>query len=119
MSALREASLVSKVLAFQSRDQSVPLVDPRGRSVTPRKAESGDERASSSGPTGSPLNTSHSQKPEKITAVPHLTIATLFYLATLGKYLYKLYLSLAHPVTGGAEVVAMNDRIGNFLVGKE
>jgi guanine deaminase len=95
LTALREASVVSKVLSFNETSKLQADKD-RGRSLTPKKkvdlpqieSESPDAAilASSEGFTGK-----------------HLPLETLFFLATLG----------------GAEVCDMQDRIGNFVVGKE
>lgn len=102
MTALREASVVSKVLGFQE-NKKIEADKDRGRSVTPRKnqglptIEADAEKEKTVDAPARALSA-----PEKF-AGKHLPLETLFYLATLG----------------GAEVCELQDKIGNFKVGKE
>ena len=93
LTALREASVVSKILSF-NEVSNIEADKKRGRSMTPK---------------GGGLPSIESQKPENIPENlvkfegKHLPLETLFFLATLG----------------GAEVCDIDERIGNFVVGKE
>ncbi|SCZ99504.1 BZ3500_MvSof-1268-A1-R1_Chr3-1g06043 [Microbotryum saponariae] len=83
LSAIRTASFASKTLIFNSRDAKID--DPNLNESIPepkRQKTNGSE-------------TSFANR--------HLSIETLFYLATMG----------------GAQVCCLEDRIGNFVVGKE
>ena len=93
LTALREASVVSKVLGFGERTK-VEADQKRGRSMTPK----GGGLPSIEGDSAD----APALKVEKF-AGNHLPLETLFFLATLG----------------GAEVCDMSERIGNFVVGKE
>lgn len=102
LTALREASVVSKVLGFQE-SKKIEADKDRGRSVTPRKIAGlpsieavADQEKTIDAPARA------LSAPEKFSG-KHLPLETLFYLATLG----------------GAEVCELQDRIGNFVVGKE
>ena len=96
LTAIREASVVSKVLSF-----SVPATKEadkkRGRSETPKGALPVIEPAADA-----PSKTTVNGAAEPFLG-KHLPLETLFYLATLG----------------GAEVCDLQHRIGNFIVGKE
>ncbi|POY72527.1 hypothetical protein BMF94_4353 [Rhodotorula taiwanensis] len=81
LSALRSASTASKTIIFHERDKK------------PETASSDD----------SVINTDGISRPAGFFAQSHLSVETLFYLATLG----------------GAQVCNLEDRIGNFVVGKE
>jgi guanine deaminase len=91
LSAIRDASVVSKTLSFQARLQQRPA-SPEGsrsgsrtRSVTPKRV----------------ANQTSATSPRF--ADSHLGLDTLYFLATLG----------------GAQVCCLDERIGNLLPGKE
>lgn len=95
LSALREASVVSKVLSF-TQEKKTEKDKSRGRSETPKgglPVIEGDKHLAAA---------SEVSETEMFTG-KHLPLETLFFLATLG----------------GAEVCDLQDRIGNFVVGKE
>ncbi|KEI39127.1 uncharacterized protein L969DRAFT_95270 [Mixia osmundae IAM 14324] len=125
LTALREASVVSKVLAFSARDNvATTTKGRRGRSQTP-KGEANIRVTSQTGRSTVEASSDKSVQVEvrtdegediKATAEAadgpdfhpdfanrHLPLETLFYLATLG----------------GAQVCAFDEQIGNFLVGKD
>lgn len=105
LTAIREASVVSKVLSFNESQPKEASKD-RGRSLTPKK---------STMPSIEAVEPPHDSDENQVTPVKnteatvenflgkHLPLETLFYLATMG----------------GAEVCDMQDKIGNFLIGKE
>lgn len=102
LTAIREASVVSKVLAFSNLEAKERSKD-RGRSVTPTRhklpaveTDLGRSAVINAGRH----TTANGAEPFM---GKHLPLETLFYLATMG----------------GAEVCALQDRIGNFEVGKE
>lgn len=104
LTAIREASVVSKVLSFNDSFGKETSKD-RGRSLTPRKSTMPSIEA-----VEPPHKGNGQSVPVKDTEADietfvgkHLPLETLFYLATMG----------------GAEVCDLQDRIGNFLVGKE
>ncbi|BGP54237.1 hypothetical protein JCM8202_001371 [Rhodotorula sphaerocarpa] len=84
LSALRSASTASKTIIFHDRAQS----------------DSTAGKPSDSAPV---LNQDGVSRPARFFASSHLSVETLFYLATLG----------------GAQVCNLEDRIGNFVVGKD
>lgn len=104
MTAIREASVVSKVLSFNESSVKETSKD-RGRSLTPKKSTLPSIEAVE--PPGKPNGDITPIKNTEATVETflgkHLPLETLFYLATMG----------------GAEVCDMQDRIGNFVVGKE
>ncbi|KAM0754831.1 Metallo-dependent hydrolase [Meredithblackwellia eburnea MCA 4105] len=79
LTTLRQASIASKTIVFLKRDAVPAEKEP------------------------SPAPPSDSKYPVGYFASRHLSLETLFYLATMG----------------GAEVCCLEDRVGNFLVGKE
>ncbi|KAI5477118.1 guanine deaminase [Pseudohyphozyma bogoriensis] len=81
---IRQASIASKTIVFQARD-SAPSPEPQ--------TFPDNHRHDSHGAT----------YPAGYFSNHHLSIETLFYLATLG----------------GAEVTCLEDKVGNFVVGKE
>ncbi|GAA5960133.1 hypothetical protein JCM21900_002416 [Sporobolomyces salmonicolor] len=84
LSAIRAASTASKTIIFRSRDSaatSLSTPDPSSLSVSPDGLS----------------------RPRGFFSSRHLSLETLFYLATLG----------------GAQLCCLEDRIGNFQVGKE
>ncbi|KAH8922072.1 Metallo-dependent hydrolase [Atractiella rhizophila] len=128
LTALRQASIVSKVLAIQERDLPLATLNQtaRGRSKTPigvpassgsksrvtivdadNKAQASTASLESSLQALSPLDAATATTTQAIKPTDfgskHLSLATLVYLATMG----------------GAEVCCLSDRIGNFKVGKE
>lgn len=133
LSAVREASVSAKVVAMAERDRTTKeRSTSRGRSQTPVGASKPTKlMTTSSSPEGSKITAEAESSGDntlrisvdgtEVTAEPRaqpaparapthdpfsdrqLSIATLFFLATLG----------------GAEVCTLEDRIGNFVVGKE
>lgn len=107
LTAIREASVVSKVLSF-SDSQTKSVSKDRGRSLTPKKStlpsiEAAEPPAPTEGPDGTITPVRQTEADPETFLGKHLPLETLFYLATMG----------------GAEVCDLQDRIGNFLVGKE
>jgi len=107
LTAIREASVVSKVLSFNDSQVKETSKD-RGRSLTPKKStmpsiEAAEPPAPSKGPDGTITPVRQTEADMETFLGKHLPLETLFYLATMG----------------GAEVCDLQDRIGNFLVGKE
>jgi guanine deaminase len=126
LSAIRQASIVSKVLAIQERDYELSFEQTftRGRSMTPNARAAlvptlhesqstptlADSIANKNNPSSARKSTlkpttlgSVSYPPNNFFSSRHLSIPTLFYLGTMG----------------GAELCCLQDRIGNFIVGKE
>ena len=105
LSALREASVVSKVFGFQEHAK-IEADKSRGRSLTPKKQSNGsalppvEADAEAERTIDAPARALSA--PDKF-AGKHLPLETLFFLATLG----------------GAEVCELQDIVGNFKVGKE
>ncbi|GAA5862532.1 hypothetical protein JCM3774_001050 [Rhodotorula dairenensis] len=83
LSALRSASTCSKTIIFHERGKPTD----ESKSAAPREV----------------INADGVSRPDGFFASTHLSVETLFYLATLG----------------GAQVCNLEDRIGNFVVGKE
>ncbi|TKA57415.1 hypothetical protein B0A53_00644 [Rhodotorula sp. CCFEE 5036] len=81
LSAIRSASTCSKTIIFHERNQ------PKNETKSSSKV----------------VNADGISRPSGFFASTHLSVETLFYLATLG----------------GAQVCNLEDRIGNFVVGKE
>ncbi|KWU44150.1 Metallo-dependent hydrolase [Rhodotorula sp. JG-1b] len=81
LSAIRSASTCSKTIIFHERNQ------PKNENHSSSKV----------------VNVDGISRPSGFFASTHLSVETLFYLATLG----------------GAQVCNLEDRIGNFVVGKE
>lgn len=81
----RSASTCSKTIIFHERNKPA------------------DENKSSSEVSSKVVNADGISRPAGFFASTHLSVETLFYLATLG----------------GAQVCNLEDRIGNFVVGKE
>lgn len=98
--ALREASVVAKVLGFHQENATVNK--DRGRSLTPKGQDSEAEIPTGLPPTENHDNDAAALETERFSG-KHLPLETLFFLATLG----------------GAQVCALEERIGNFKVGKE
>ncbi|GAA6002302.1 guanine deaminase [Rhodotorula paludigena] len=89
LSSIRAASTASKTICFHERESRSSSV-PNG--------------TTSSAPSAPPILSSDGQsRPAGFFASKHLSLETLFYLATLG----------------GAHVCSIEDRVGNFVVGKE
>jgi guanine deaminase len=86
LTAIREASLVSKTLAVELRDKPKPAASIENNGVVEVTEEQQKALA-----------------PASLFASQHLALETLFFLATLG----------------GAQLCALEDRIGNFVVGKD
>ncbi|GAA5976502.1 hypothetical protein JCM10908_005522 [Rhodotorula pacifica] len=84
LSALRSASTCSKTIIFHERNKPA-------------------DKTSSDSEAAQVINTDGISRPAGFFASTHLSVETLFYLATLG----------------GAQVCNLEDRIGNFVVGKE
>lgn len=123
LTALREASVVSKLLAFRNRGhREAEHTDSRGRSLTPKKSDVQKRGLKANGaPNNVPTITEvpngdihglPATEPSSVHSVQddaepfmgkHLPLETLFYLATMG----------------GAEVCDLQHKIGNFETGKE
>ncbi|UZJ53497.1 hypothetical protein CBS101457_002817 [Exobasidium rhododendri] len=122
LTAIREASVVAKVLGFSSHGHKEPLLADaaaaaaadRSTSMSasaPKKEEDGKYRTSAVGKvqpreleaSGSRLNMERSKVASFDFCKGPLSVATLFYLATLG----------------GAEVCNLANRVGSLEVGKE
>jgi guanine deaminase len=102
LTALREASVVSKVLGFQ-QSSKIEADKDRGRSLTPRKNQGLPAIEADADAEQTIDAPARALSAPEMFAGKHLPLETLFYLATLG----------------GAEVCELQDRIGNFKVGKE
>ena len=103
LSAIRDASVVSKILSLQAQSETSSERNGRAKQASTRersRTPSAKDRNGSSHNHASP-EAKLGQKSSF--ASSHLSLETLFYLATLG----------------GAEVCCLEDQIGNFQVGKE
>lgn len=95
LSAIREASVVAKVLSFTQREYGLP----------PSKGKGADKEieSSSNGSSGTNGNGSVSQVPAHDYTLGPLEISTLLWLATMG----------------GAQVASIADRAGSLEAGKD
>ncbi|GAA5969899.1 hypothetical protein JCM11641_008078 [Rhodosporidiobolus odoratus] len=101
LSAIRAASFASKTIVFQARDSATPSTSAPAPAPSSSSLPTGEQE--DPGEVLSPSPDAVPRPPNFFSHSGHLSVPTLFYLATLG----------------GAQVCNLEDNVGNFQVGKE